>query len=369
VNDPEQSPSPPEDAQTVEPPPPVSSDASPASAGEVSGEERRERLEPRDGGAPMDSSESVDENDPLEPAEPLRWQTPAILFVASVTTALWAQREVVEQGYSLRALLSGWKFAVPLFAILLAHEFGHYIAARLHKVRASLPYFLPMPLSPFGTWGAIIGMPDRIATPRALLDIGAAGPLAGFVVAVPVLALGLSWSPVKPLDPHALLEGQCLLYWAMKRLIVGPIPAGHDVFLHPTAFAGWAGLFITMINLLPSAQLDGGHIAYALLGKRQNTLADWVYKLLPVLFLANWAVNLFHTRTSTGGREDDTTALANSFFWFLWFGILTLIRRFGGKDHPPTDDGLVLDGPRKGVAVLCLVLFVLLFMPSPFTVT
>lgn len=321
----------------------------------------------------MSQPSETPKQNPEEPVpdqdEPLRWQRPLALFVLSVISVLWAQRTIYDQGYTLRALLSGWKFAVPLFAILLSHEFGHYIAARLHGVRASLPYFLPMPFSPFGTWGAIIGMPDRIATPRALLDIGAAGPLAGFVVAVPVLALGLSWSEVKPLEPHAMLEGQCLLYLLMKRLVVGPIPAGHDVFLHPTAFAGWAGLFITMINLLPSGQLDGGHIAYALLGPRGNRLANIVYGLLPVLFLGNLAHNLSLSRRLGGGAEGDQLALANSFFWLLWFGILSLVRFLGGKEHPPTDEGLTLDGPRRGVAILCLVLFVLLFMPSPFTVT
>ena len=292
-----------------------------------------------------------------------------LLFVASVLTTLWAQRTIFDQGLTFRALASGWKFAVPLFAILLAHEFGHYIAARLHGVRASLPYFLPMPYSPFGTWGAIIGMPDRIATPRALLDIGAAGPLAGLVVALPVLAIGLSWSEVKPLEPHALLEGQCLLYLAMKRVILGPIPAGYDVFLHPTAFAGWAGLFITMINLLPSGQLDGGHIAYALLGRRQDAVANVVYSVLPFLFLGNLALNFSRAKQGGGGNDAYELAVANSFFWLLWFGILTLIRRLGGGDHPPTDEGHSLDRRRQGIAVLCLVLFVLLFMPSPFTVT
>lgn len=311
---------------------------------------------------------------PDDPAEaPLRWRLPLLSFLLSVASALWVGGSAPGTWYHPRVVLltmaSGWKFAVPLFAILLAHEFGHYFAARIHGVRASLPYFLPMPLSPLGTWGAVIGMPDRIATPRVLLDIGAAGPLAGLVVALPLLAVGLTWSEVKPFEAHGLLEGQCLLYFAMKRLIVGPIPAGYDVFLHPTAFAGWVGLFITMINLLPSAQLDGGHIAYALLGKRQDRLANVIYHCLPFLFLVNLARNLSTARAAGGGEDADSLALQNSFFWLVWFGILTMIRRYGGAEHPPTDEGLSLDPFRRGIALLCLVLFVLLFMPAPFTVT
>lgn len=290
------------------------------------------------------------------------------MFFLSVASALWVGGTAEGTWYHPRVILAtmatGWKFAVPLFAILLAHEFGHYIAARIHGVRASLPYFLPMPLSPLGTWGAIIGMPDRIATPRALLDIGAAGPLAGFVVALPVLVLGLSWSEVKPLTGPGLIEGQSLLYLLLKRAVLGPVPPGHDVFLHPTAFAGWAGFFVTMINLVPSAQLDGGHIAYALLGPRQNRVGELVYKALPVLFLVVFAYNLRAARIAPATPDSESYVFSNSAFWMVWFIVLTFIRRFGGRDHPPTDEGHSLDPVRRGVAVLCLILFVLLFMPT-----
>lgn len=323
--------------------------------------------EPTDPSSPQPDAPSEEQVD-----DRLRWQRPLLLFVLSVTSALWVGGNVKGTWYLPKTIalniLDGWKFAVPLFAILLAHEFGHYFAARYHGVRASLPYFLPMPLSPLGTWGAIIGMPDRISTPRALLDIGAAGPLAGMAVALPVLSLGLHWSQVHPIQPGFIVEGQCLLYMLMKRIIVGPIPAGSDVFLHPTAFAGWAGLFITMINLLPSAQLDGGHIAYALLGKKQDRIANIIYQSLPFLFLANLAHSLLLSRRAGGGEEGDSKALQNGLFWLVWFGILTLIRRFGGVDHPPTDEGHTLDGPRRAIAIFCLVLFVVLFMPQPFTV-
>src|SRR5690606_7442838 len=157
-----------------------------------------------------------------------------------------------------------------------------------HRVPASLPYFLPVPIVWFGTMGAIITMPERIRSRIALLDIGAAGPLAGMVVAIPTMVVGLRLSEVAPLGSDSYIqEGQSLLYWAIKRVVLGPIPDGSDVHLHPTAFAAWGGFLITMINLLPWGQLDGGHIAYALLGEKQNALARWVRRSLLGLFAYN----------------------------------------------------------------------------------
>ena len=271
--------------------------------------------------------------------------------------------------FTIAHLPLGVSYAAALLGILLTHEFGHYFAARIRGVPASLPYFLPMPLSPFGTWGAIIGMPERITSRRALLEIGAAGPLAGLCVALPLLAYGLHLSPVKPLEPGSLMEGQCLLYLLMKRLVVGPIPAGHDVFLHPVAFAGWAGLFVTMINLLPYGQLDGGHVAYALLGPRQNRIGRWVrWATLPV-FAYNLISQLAPVLRRGFDRDAVSLAVSNSAFWLVWFGMLSLMARVSGPDHPPTDPGEALGPVRTVVAVLCLVLFVLLFMPSPLVVS
>lgn len=265
-------------------------------------------------------------------------------------------------------LARGWTFALPLMSILLAHEFGHYFAAKLHRVPASLPFFLPMPFSPLGTWGAVIGMPSRIPSRKALLDIGAAGPLAGMVLAVPILVFGLTLSEVKPIASPSFIEGQCLLYTALKRLVIGhAIPSGYDVYLHPVAFAGWAGLFVTMINMLPFGQLDGGHVAYALLGPKQNKVARVVRWLLLPLFLVNLGRNLWAAQAqgwADGGAE---MAVSNSLFWLMWFGMLTLLSRVSGADHPPTDPGEELGVVRKSVAIFCLVLFVLLFMPAPFT--
>jgi membrane-associated protease RseP (regulator of RpoE activity) len=249
----------------------------------------------------------------------------------------------------LLALPHGWPFAVPLLSILLCHELGHYFAARYHRVPASLPYFIPLPLlSPFGTMGAVISMPERIRSRDALLDIGAAGPLAGLAVAVPVLAVGLLQSPI--VQPSGgWLEGQSLFYLGLKRLVLGPIPPGHDVLLGPMAFAGWAGLLVTVLNLMPIGQLDGGHIGYALLGPTQNKVARWLLFGLPLVFL----YNLTRFRQVEPGLV-----------WLVWFVLLSLLGRATGGNHPPTEPGELGRG-RRAVAVGCLVVFVLLFMPTP----
>jgi membrane-associated protease RseP (regulator of RpoE activity) len=274
-----------------------------------------------------------------------------------------------EAPLSWATLMRGWRFAGPLLAILLAHEFGHYVAARRHGVPTSLPFFLPMPLlSPFGTWGAIIAMPERIASRRALVDIGAAGPIAGMFVALPVLSIGLALSDVAPLTPHGAIEGQCLLYSLLKWLVIGPIADGSDVYLHPMAFAGWAGLFVTMINLLPFGQLDGGHIAYALLGPRQDKVALWVRRALLPLFAWNLTQNLLHARAAGYAEGSLSAALSSSVFWLFWFGILSAMGYAAGFQHPPTEPGESLGPARTAIAWGSLVLFALLFMPAPFTV-
>jgi len=295
-----------------------------------------------------------------------------VFFVATVTTVFWAGGSywaLTEETAKLPALermLSGWTFAVPLLAILLFHEFGHYIAARLHRVPASLPYFIPIPLF-LGTFGAVIAMPDRIRSRNALLDIGAAGPLAGLLVAIPVLVIGLSLSPVGP-NPESgyILEGQNLLYLLLKYLVHGPIPPGHDVHLHPTAAAGWAGLLLTMLNLIPFGQLDGGHITYALLGDRHAVVGRWVHTGLLLLFLGH--IGWFLLPVLAGAAETPwVLALSNSMTWFWWFGLLSLMKRLqGGYQHPPTDDRVLSDKRRK-VAWACALLFALLFMPTPLT--
>jgi membrane-associated protease RseP (regulator of RpoE activity) len=301
---------------------------------------------------------------PPEPQKPRIWLH-LVLFALTAASMQFTAMELVSEapsGYSI------WTFAayqsVSLLGILLVHELGHYVAARLHRVPASMPYFLPLPrFSLFGTLGAVISMRDRIRSRTALLDIGAAGPIAGMVVAVPILWLGLKWSVVTPQAEHYTQEGQSILYWLMKRLVLGPMPANHDVTLHPMAFAGWGGLFLTMINLLPWGQLDGGHIAYALFGERQHVFARWVRRGLLLVFAYNVLTLLV---PSVLGRSAQPwwAALAASIFWLMWYAVTGVMGRVFGEDHPPVEPGTLGFG-RKLLAVACLIMFVLLFLPTP----
>jgi membrane-associated protease RseP (regulator of RpoE activity) len=293
----------------------------------------------------------------------------AFLFLVTVTSVLHTGAE-----YALGAgkvdsvgalLVHGWRYALPLMLILLCHEFGHYVAARLHGVDASLPFFIPAPvISAFGTMGAVIRMREDIRSRNALLDIGAAGPLAGLAIALPVLVVGLATSPVERHLGWGRQEGQSLLYLLLKRAVIGPIPAGYDVSLNSTAYAGWVGLFVTALNLLPIGQLDGGHIAYALFGKAQDRVSRWVHAGLLGMFAIN--VYWFAVPVLLAGARGDALwyGLGNTAFWLFWFGLLHLMRRLGGDDHPPTEPGELSPG-RRVVAIISLIIFVLLFMPTP----
>jgi membrane-associated protease RseP (regulator of RpoE activity) len=302
---------------------------------------------------------------------PLRWRLNLLLFVLTILSTLVtfaesnglvpADAPLREQ---LRAVLGAWTYTVPLMAILLTHEFGHYFAARLHRVPASLPFFIPVPLiSPFGTMGAVIGMSGRIKSRNALLDIGAAGPLAGLLVAIPVVVYGLRTSEIKPVVGSGILEGQSLLYMLLKYVAVGPIPEGHDVFLNGPAFAGWVGLFVTMLNLVPIWQLDGGHIAYALFGGNQNRYSRFVHWAMLGMFFLNLAKFLPAAIRTNGSIAD---AVGNSMAWLVWFVLVHILTRLSGPEHPPTEAGELSPG-RRAIAIVSLVVFVLIFMPTPWS--
>lgn len=308
------------------------------------------------------------------PAEPSAL-VPLLLFLATVWSVFHAGALLFATTpppgllfgfFDWRFLLEGAPFALPLLTILVTHEFGHYLAARWHGLPASLPYFIPLPLiGMFGTLGALIGMRDEIRSRNALLDVGASGPLAGFVVAVPTLAWGLLHSSIKPeLASGYTQEGTSLLYLALKHALLGPIPAGYDVELHPTALAGWTGLFLTMLNLFWWGQLDGGHIAYALLGERQHRIARWSRRILLLLFaynLVRFVAPVLRGTSDMPLRQ----ALSNASFWLVWFGVLHAVERFSGDaDHPPFEHG-PLERWRAYVGWVCIALFALLFMPTP----
>jgi len=322
---------------------------------------------------PTSPSNSIDSRDPYVTASavdpgpvlaPLKWRLPAALFVATMLSILYTYASVYNDPNDPSRLAKAASFAACLLAILLTHEFGHFLTARHHRVNASLPFFIPLPLLGFGTMGAVILMRDRIKSRNALVDIGASGPLAGMAVAIPVILFGLAHSRVLPIPEHGMQEGQSILYWLMKRLALGPIPNGYDVDLSPMATAGWVGFLVTMLNVLPVGQLDGGHVAYALLGPRQNAyskIVRWsLLGLVPIIFA--WRLSpLLH-----GAAWSDLwpTALAGSVSWVLWFIVLSLLQRVSGGTHPPTEPG-ELSPVRRVVAVGTLILFVLLFMPTP----
>jgi membrane-associated protease RseP (regulator of RpoE activity) len=317
---------------------------------------------------------------PSEEPEPVRWRLPLALFLLTVGSTFYVgASQVLGKGpdavyFELRArgvmaawrgffwaLGKGWVFAVPLLTILLFHEFGHYLMARRHRVRASLPMFIPFP-NLFGTMGAVIAMKGRIKTRDALVDIGASGPLAGLAVAVPVTVVGLMLSTVEPVAGRTgvLVEGDSLLYLLLKRAVWGAIPPGHDVWLHPVAFAGWAGFFVTMMNLLPIGQLDGGHVAYALFGVRQDR---WSRFIAYGLFGLAACVALWVTTVTPRARLD-FSAFTPAVVWAMWAVLSRGVMRLSGDRHPPTGDD-PLSPTRRYVAVVALVCFVLLFMPVP----
>ncbi len=321
--------------------------------------------------APTDEAEA-------EPPFAPKARTNVLLFFATVASVFYVGSAYAAGHFRLesfsQALAAAWIYAVPLMAILLAHEFGHYIAARIHKVPASLPYFLPLPiLNPFGTLGAVIVMPERIRSRNALMDIGAAGPIAGMVVAIPLMALGIHLSEVVPNFDYGLVihEGDSLLYWLLKRLVLGPMPEGHDIQTHPLALAAWVGFFVTFLNLFPYSQLDGGHIAFALFGERQNRFARWVRYAPLLLALYNFAahglpaIQAYLASGAAGSREAVYLApLATSVNWVFLFGLLWFMSRRVGPGHPPVDDQHLSRG-RVLVGAVSLVLFLLVFIPTP----
>ncbi len=274
----------------------------------------------------------------------------------------------------LRYFLGGWPFTVSLLGILLAHELGHYFVGRARGEKVTLPYFIPFPLSVFGTMGAFISMKKIPKNKKHLMDIGIAGPLIGLLVAVPVLFIGLSLSTVGPVEldlPEGyvhFLEGNSIFYLMAKYITFGkllPQPAsygdlspvlywlryfftgspaplgGIDVQIHPVAWAGWAGLFVTAINLIPAGQLDGGHILYTLLGKEKAK------RIFPIVLVA---------------------LVIMGFFWSGWWLWAFLIFFIGRRYAEPMDQITPIDLKRKILGILALIVFVFLFSPVPLVI-
>jgi membrane-associated protease RseP (regulator of RpoE activity) len=319
-----------------------------------------------------------EETNPGQDAPKPRLLLHAGLFLATFLTTTATGALHAHHGAGIAPIGDGLSYSLPLILILLCHELGHYIVARRHGVAVSLPYFIPLlPGLGLGTLGAAIGMRDATTDRKRLIDVGAAGPLAGLAVAIPFMIYGLSQSEVGPrigvAAPGSLvtMEGNSILYLLMKWIIKGAwLPNSQsDVFLHPTAYAAWAGLLITMINLLPIGQLDGGHIASAYFGNRYNRVAEVLRRSLPVVAIVVFFWVLYVVKGEAGAawnlRAASLVAMAAAFFWVLWYLLVAVMRRMtGGVNHPPVDDK-PLPRSRRALFWLMVVVFVAVFMPVP----
>lgn len=299
------------------------------------------------------------------PTQETKIRVPAILFGLTVVSTLYVGSQMSAPDASFWArLLASLPFALSLLAILVAHETGHYLVARHFGVPATLPYFIPLPWNLLGTMGAVIQMKAPPQNRRHLLYVGIAGPLAGLVVAIPLLIIGLSLSEVGPLptDQIYTLEGNSILYALIKVALFGkflpectaagpatlldtlknalfgcPASLGMDVTIHPVAYAAWAGLLVTGLNLIPAGTLDGGHVMYALLGKRAQNLT-WIIIVAMVLMGFLWPG------------------------WHLWAVLIFLL---GRRTAVPQDDLTQLNPRQVALGILAMVLFVLTFVPIP----
>ncbi len=276
------------------------------------------------------------------PRKPVRLWVNILLLLATIGTTLFvgtlhAGKDPFQNPYHL---LSGIPFSLGLILILGTHELAHYLTARRLGVDATPPYFLPVPHPMTGTMGAFIKIRSPVPSRSALVRVGVAGPLAGFLVAIPVSIVGIALSTVRevPAGAPLLRLGTPLIFEFISRIFHGALPAGTDVVLHPLAFAGWLGMFVTALNLLPVGQLDGGHIAYAILGKK--------YRLFSYFII--------------GGL------LLMGFFWLGWPFWAFLATALGLKHPPPLDDITPLNRTDIVLAIAALVIMVLSFTPAPF---
>ncbi|OGP66192.1 MAG: hypothetical protein A2169_08350 [Deltaproteobacteria bacterium RBG_13_47_9] len=252
---------------------------------------------------------------------------PILLFILTVASTL---------------IVGGPFYSFTLILILLGHEMGHYITSRRYGIKATLPFFLPFPFSPFGTLGAVIRMESSVSSRKALFDTGVAGPLTSLCLSIPAIVIGLRLSEVisaSQLREGTIRLGDPLLFTFIQHLVLGPVPENYDVLLHPIGYAGWVGLFVTALNLIPVGQLDGGHIAYALFGRKSRAI-----------FLVAIGVMAFITVFHNPG----------------WFLLLILMVLFGFRHPAPMDDFTPLDKNRKLIGGIAFLAFILSFTPSPF---
>lgn len=287
-------------------------------------------------------------------------------FTTTVAGVFWLNKD----GFDLRNFGYGLPYSISILAMLAAHEFGHYFAARYHGVQTTLPFFIPTPpflLNPFGTMGAVIRIRSPITSKRALFDIGVAGPLAGLAVTLAVLAYGLATLPgieylytIHPeyatlgeLPKNGLTFGDSLLILGLREYfsMFGFFPPMNEIYHYPFLCVGWFGLFVTALNLIPVGQLDGGHIFYAMIGKGQGTVGRAFLVILLLIGLSGFLPFLgFNVQPGTIG-------------WLVWAAILIFIVKI---DHPPVADDTELDPVRTMTGWLTVFIFMISFAPIPF---
>lgn len=244
--------------------------------------------------------------------------------------------------FSLEVFTHGLWYSIPVLTILSAHEFGHYFACRYHNVDATLPWFIPAPLPLTGTFGAVIRIREAFPSKRALFDIGVAGPLAGFVALLPFLYWGMTRSTVVPIPSEGLYFGEPLLWKLMQYLHFGRLPEGMELAIDQVGFAAWWGMLATALNLFPVGQLDGGHITYAVLGRRSTRVS---------LAALTCLVGL--------------TVFAST-SWLVWTILIVVMMGMTGPHHPRVwDEDVPLNRERLIVAGLAVIVFVLCFTPTP----
>ena len=284
---------------------------------------------------------------PDEEPPPRRIALHVALFLATVATtivagALHAGVNPFSHPYDL---YKGIPFSFTLLLILGAHEMGHYLVSRRHHLNVTLPYFIPAPPFPFiiGTLGAFIRIRSPIKDKRSLLDVGCAGPLTGVVVSIPVILVGLKLSTVQVIPEGGLSQsitfGEPLLFQLLSFAVFGSLPPGHYINLDLVGFAGWIGLFVTALNLIPVGQTDGGHVAYALFPNRHRLISLCCLALLLVGGLIFWPG------------------------WLVWALLLYLL---GMRHPPPSYDWVPLDRRRKILGAITILVFLLTFTPTPF---
>ncbi len=249
------------------------------------------------------------------------------LFLLTMLTTYW---------------VNGILYSLSVVSILLAHEMGHYLMCRKYGISATLPFFIPIPFEPFGTMGAFIKIKERIPHRRALFDVGVAGPLAGLALTIPILIIGLKNSHFVQLESVSkdnMFLGESFLFSQLAKLMLGTAPEGYDTILHPMAYAGWVGLFVTALNLLPIGQLDGGHVLYAIFGHK----SQHVFKFAMLGFI-----------------------IIAALMYPGWLLMIILLLSLGFRHPAPDNDYVQLDLKRRLIGYFTFFIFLISFIPAPF---